>query len=80
MIATLVLNADVGSYSFAVGSAQLLPNGDYHFDSGYILDAAGTISSQSIEVGPDGTPVYLIQFSPALDYRTFRMYDLYTAP
>ncbi len=27
-------NADVGTYSSAVGSAQALPNGNYHFDSG----------------------------------------------
>jgi arylsulfate sulfotransferase len=36
MVATLLLNADMGTYSSALGSAQALPNGDYHFDSGFI--------------------------------------------
>ncbi|HEY3742710.1 MAG TPA: aryl-sulfate sulfotransferase [Bryobacteraceae bacterium] len=79
LVATLTTNADVGSYSLAVGSAQGLPNGDFHFDSGYILDSAFNISAQSVEVTPDGTVVYAIRFA-GLEYRTFRMYDLYTAP
>jgi hypothetical protein len=33
-VATLTLNADLGGYSYALGSAQQLPNGDFHFDSG----------------------------------------------
>lgn len=79
LVATLTTNADVGSYSLAVGSAQGLPNGDFHFDSGYILDPEFNISAQSVEVNTDGTIVYAIRFA-SLEYRTFRMYDLYTAP
>lgn len=78
-VATLVLNADVGTYSSAVGSAQLLPNGDYHFDSGFIETASGNLVSQSVEVNPSGTTVFGIGFA-AIEYRTFRMPDLYTAP
>ena len=78
-VATLVLNADVGTYSSAVGSAQLLPNGNYHFDSGFIETASGNLVSQSVEVNPSGTTVFGVGFA-AIEYRTFRMPDLYTAP
>ena len=33
-VATLVVNADMGNYALAVGSAQMLPNGNLVFDSG----------------------------------------------
>jgi len=82
--ATLVLNADLGTYSQAVGSAQALPGGNYHFDSGFISlkDASGKslgTASQSVETDGAGNIVYAIQFG-ATEYRTFRMRDLYTAP
>jgi hypothetical protein len=76
---SLVLNADVGSYSEAVGSAQLLSNGDYHFDSGFILDAQGNLNAQSVEVTPSATVVFDLGFE-APEYRTFRLSSLYTAP
>jgi arylsulfate sulfotransferase len=75
MVATLALNADMGTYSSALGSAQALPNGDYHFDSGFI----GTGTAQSLEVNASGNVVYGVGFA-TLEYRTFRMQDLYTAP
>ena len=78
MVATLVLNADVGSYSTAVGSAEALPNGDYHFDSGFIAEGAATVS-QSVEVNASGDIVYGIGFA-TIEYRSFRMRDLYTPP
>ena len=34
MTATLVVNADLGNYSPALGAAQLLPNGNLDFTSG----------------------------------------------
>ena len=81
--ASLLLNANLGSYSQAVGSAQRLPNGDYHFDSGFIfvVDSTGKASTlaQSVEVDKTGKIVYAIQFA-APEYRTIRMRDLYTAP
>ena len=43
MTATLVVNADLGNYSPALGSAQMLPNGNLAFTSGY----QGTASQQS---------------------------------
>jgi arylsulfate sulfotransferase len=77
----LILDADLGVYSDAVGSAQLLPNGDYHFDSGFLTIPPGTanFAAQSLEVNPQGQMVYGLQVG-LLEYRTFRMPDLYTAP
>jgi hypothetical protein len=73
-IATLVLNADLGDYSAALGSAQKLPNGNYHFDQGYLLPSA---TSQAIEVDPWGNQVFTLQLN-SLAYRSFRLPDLYT--
>ena len=79
--ATLLLNGDLGTYSYALGSAQRLLNGDYHFDSGIAPDPAGHggLVAQSLELNMAGQMVYGIQFG-ALEYRSFRMPDLYTAP
>ena len=71
--ASLVLNADLGVYGQALGSAQRLENGNYHFDIGWILPDG---ASRSVEVDPEGTIVYEIQVAAPL-YRTFRMPDLY---
>jgi hypothetical protein len=73
--ATLVLNADLGNYSFALGSAQKLPNGNYVFTSG-IQGQYPSVFGQSIEVLPDGTPAYVLQINSA-EYRSYRMSDLY---
>ncbi len=80
-IATAVLNADLGAYSYALGSAQLLPNGNYHFDVGWITNdpLGGRNTSRAVEVDPAGNVVYSIQMSIP-EYRSFRMRDLYTAP
>ena len=75
-VATPVLNADLGVYSTAVGSAQHLRNGNYHFDAGFVAEN-GTIDSYSIEVDPAGTIQYEAHQNVIL-YRTFRMTDLYT--
>jgi len=72
-IATLALNADLGAYSFALGSAQRLPNGNYRFGLGILPDR----TSRSVEVDSTGRVVYGIEASAPL-YRTFRMTDLYT--
>lgn len=74
--ATLVLNADLGVYATAVGSAQRLANGHYHFDAGYVPVSNG-LKAFSIEVDQNGR----IVFSATIDnlsYRSFRMIDLYT--
>jgi arylsulfate sulfotransferase len=72
-IANLAVNVDMGQYSFALGAAQKLSNGDYHFDVGYLLDG----TSIAVEVDPSGNTVYALHaFAP--EYRSFRMPNLYT--
>jgi hypothetical protein len=77
----LVLNADMGVNSSALGSAQLLPNGNYHFDAGFFPDPANSAKriSQAVEVDPNGNVVWRMQI-PAQQYRSFRLQDLYTPP
>ena len=75
-VVTLALNADLGAYSLAVGSAQRLRDGNYHFDAGYVQEPDGT-SSYSIEVDPSGHIIYEAKANAIL-YRSFRMTDMYT--
>jgi arylsulfate sulfotransferase len=76
--ATLLLNADLGVYSSAWGSAQALANGNYHFMSGLAPPVVG-MTSESLEVLPDGTPNYRITWETGA-YRSFRMRDIYSPP
>ena len=80
LIANLNTNSDVGSYSFAVGAAQMLSNGNMACDSGFIGGfplATTNPRTESTESGQDGTQVY--KLTAAQDsYRTFRMQNLYT--
>lgn len=75
MTATPVLNADLGNYSFRLGSAQRLSNGNYSFMSG----SQGLVPrdiAQTIEVLPDGSPSYVLRFASP-EYRSYRMRTLY---
>jgi arylsulfate sulfotransferase len=73
--ASIVLNADLGDFSMAVGSAAKLSNGNYHFDLGFILSDTGPTSA-NVEVDPSGKIIYEIQAHTPL-YRTFRLTSLY---
>jgi hypothetical protein len=73
--ARLVLNVDLGGYSFAVGSAQRLANGNYVFTSG-IEGGRGVYAGRSIEVTPHGKVVYVQSVNPA-EYRAYRESSLY---
>src|SRR5262249_25992513 len=73
--ATSVLNADLGNYSFRLGAAQRLSNGHYSFMSGSEGPVPRDIA-RTIEVGPDGTPSYVLQFA-APEYRSYRVRTLY---
>ncbi len=69
-----VLNLDLGIYSPAVGSAQLLMDGNViaaHYEAG---DINGTPLSQSITFYPTG--IADLQ-SGSITYRSFRMKDMY---
>jgi hypothetical protein len=72
-IASLLVNADLGGFSFAVGNAQPLLNGNYQFDVGWLPDN----TSRSLELDPLGGLVSAINVNAPL-YRSFRMRDLYT--
>jgi hypothetical protein len=74
---SFVLNAGMGVFSAAVGSAQTLRNGNYHFDAGYVIQPDNSLAGYSIEVSPAGAIVYQIKQN-TLIYRSFRMTDLYT--
>src|SRR5262249_47851404 len=74
MTATLVVNADLGNYSDAYGSAQLLPNGNLQFTSGRLNN-----SGQTIEVPPNGTKTFVQQMT-GNEYRSYFMSPLYSSP
>ena len=78
LVATLVINSDLGVYSNALGSAQLLGNGNHPCLAGF-TSPGPTQFSQSIETLPDGTTNLRLQ-SPQLVYRSFRMPSLYAPP
>lgn len=81
---TLPVNVDLGVYSVALGMAQPLPNGNYHFDAGEVPSV--NTGADAFEYAPSGTLVYHMQIRPTNsstnlnEYRSFRMRDLYTAP
>ncbi len=75
LVANLVVNVDLGVYSPAFGSAQGLSNGNYNFLSGSTIPS---LSAKSIEVTPEGEEVLRIETPLTLEYRSFRMRDLYT--
>ena len=75
--ATLELNADLGAYSFALGSAHKLASGGYHFNLGWVPTTP--TSARSVEVDDSGRIRFSVDTAAAL-YRTFRLRDLYTAP
>ncbi len=77
MTATLVVNVDLGNYSFALGSAQLLPNGNLAFTSG--IQGSPPYFGQTIEVLPNGTKTYVQQMSGP-EYRSYFMSTLYGTP
>jgi arylsulfate sulfotransferase len=74
MVVTPSLNADLGVYSYALGSAQLLPNGNHMFQAG--LTSGG--GSETIEVTPSGSEVYNI--AGTVSYRAWLMPDMYHPP
>lgn len=73
MIATPVLNLDLGAFSMATGSAQLLSNGDYHFYLGFIDNT----NSKSVEYTPAGAEQFEEDYPRSVGYRSFRMTTLY---
>jgi hypothetical protein len=75
MTATPVLNADLGNYSWRLGGAQRLSNGNYTFLSGAQGQPPNEFA-QSIEVLPDGTKSYVLE-GAVPEYRSYRVRTLY---
>lgn len=73
---TLDLNAELGSYSNAWGSAARLSNGNYVFNSGKRPQPDGGYFADLVEVLPDGTLNYDMRMLSGV-YRSFRVRDLY---
>lgn len=72
------LNAHLGWFSPAVGSAQKLGNGNFHFDSGYVIEPDNSLAGYSLEVDASGQISYALRTSTMV-YRSFRLPDLYSA-
>ncbi len=76
-VVTTTLSADLGVYSEGEGSAQLMPNGNYQFQPGYV----NHIYMESLEVTPAvPNPIVFNLQVKEQSYRTFRMPDMYTVP
>lgn len=71
--ARLVMNADLGAYHFALGSAQILPGGTYHFGAGWILPDN---MAWAIETDGTGAVWYSAMVNRPI-YRSFRLANLY---
>ncbi len=79
MQVTPVLSVDLGVYASALGSAQLLSNGNYFFMAGFAYGTTG----YAIEILPTpgtltGTQVFNMQ--GPISYRAWRMTNLYSPP
>ena len=77
MVASQLISADLGAYSHAFGSAQLLSNGDYWFGLGALSTSSGAALDTTQEVVPHSQSFsYFVEF-PSKAYRTFRLSSLY---
>jgi len=74
--ATQIVNANLGVYSWAQGSAQRLPNGNYFFTAGTIdYPPAG---AKDVEVNPSGKTVYSDAVYGSSEYRAWMLLTLYS--
>jgi hypothetical protein len=75
MTVSLQLNVLMPNYSPALGSAQRLDNGNYHFEAGW-LNYQSNPHGEAFEVLPDGTVNFELT-DGAVTYRGYRMDSLY---
>jgi hypothetical protein len=81
MVVRHLLNVDLGTYAFAVGSSQQMRNGNYAFGLGIVPNPSGSggFTSQSSEFSSDGEPSFAL--APNVpSYRLYRVRDLYSPP
>jgi hypothetical protein len=78
-----VFSQDVGSYSPADGSVQLLANGNYYCFNPVVLVNLTTEDSYSLEYAPTAgtdTGTNVLDVQGPNGYRGFRMPNLYSPP
>lgn len=87
MTVTPVVSFDLGGYSSAMGSAQLLANGNYFFENPVVFVLAqNNTFGYSMEVGPTpaapqiGPANVLMNVSGPQHYRGWQLQNLYTVP
>jgi hypothetical protein len=87
MTVTPVLSQDLGSYSTANGSAELLSNGNYFFENALVFVIAQDATfGYSLEIGPTpaapqaGPADVILDLSGSQHYRGWQMPSLYTPP
>jgi len=76
LVASQLVSADLGVYSHAFGSAQLLANGDYWFGLGALSNKAAPLDS-ALEVIANGVSLSCSVNFPSKAYRTFRLSSFY---
>ena len=83
MQVTPVLSQDLGYFGTAMGSAQLLENGNYFFLPAFVIASTRHVYSYAMEILPtagtvNGTPALNIQSAEA--YRAWQMPSMYVPP
>ena len=76
LTATRQLNAGLGVYAEALGSAQVLRNGNFYFHNGLQQGEPPVPRTRVVEVTPTGEHSYVADIDAA-SYRSFRMPSLY---
>jgi hypothetical protein len=75
-VASLVYNAPLGLHTFCCGSIQALKHGGYSSVAG----AAMPLHGRTAETDKDGKVVLAMDIVGNIDYRSFRVEDMYSAP
>lgn len=75
-VATLVYNAPLGVHTFCCGSIQALKNGGHSSVAGASMPLRG----RTAETDKDGKVVLALDILGNIDYRSFRVDDMYSAP
>jgi hypothetical protein len=75
-IATLVYNASLGVNTHCCGSMQVLKNGGYSATAGWQPRIGGRVT----DFDKDGKLVFAADVAGAIDYRSYRVEDMYSAP
>jgi hypothetical protein len=75
-IATLVYAAPLGVQTFCCGSIQALKSGGYSTVAG----ASMPLHGRTAETDKDGKVILALDLMGNIDYRSFRVEDMYSAP